>query len=164
MVSTSPRSRSSCAVIYLLSLQGLSKPSAGDPSAGDGLSTQPLVLWPPFPAAVMLLNVHIQHRASIHQEFAESLMSNYVTYLLVAIKRARLPQPQSTPRAEILHGRRAWSDESLYKAKICFTIEYDLYTSIGLHAQVCAGRPGYLVGSYLPGRRWVSNRYFEASA
>ena len=55
MVSTYPRSRStSCAVIYLLSLQGPSKPSAG----GDGLSTLPLVLLPPFPAAVILLNVH----------------------------------------------------------------------------------------------------------
>ena len=33
-----------------------------------------------------------------------------------------------------------------------------------LHAQVCTGRPGYLVGSYLPGRPWVSNRYFAPGA
>ena len=37
-------------------------------------------------------------------------------------------------------------------------------SNYGLHAQVCTGRPGYLVGSYLPGRPWVSHRYFAAGA
>ena len=39
-------------------------------------------------------------------------------------------------------------------------MEYDIPfkpEKSALHAQVCTGRPRYLVGSYLSGRRWVSD-------